>query len=156
MRKYTSILIGLFLTLVTFVGFVCMIGAQAHAQTGVSPVVVYLSTHHLGDQTIDFFDVPAPEGTVYTVDFSLPAHAVQDAFLRLETYNVEVANSVQVNGVEIGSLPGSWWLGWQPVALACLDERRSKNRHPGRRPAQRGTTDAGICGPPPAGRSAIG
>ena len=54
---------------------------------------------------------------MYTVTFALPASAVQDSFLRLETYNVEDANPVRLNGIELGVLPGTWWIGWQPTVL---------------------------------------
>lgn len=121
MRGRFSLITSLVLALLMLGGLMWATGAQAHFQVGgmslPAPLVIDEEAHHLGDQTVSFFDIPAPEGTVYSVTFTLPASAVQDSYLRLETYNVESNNPVQLNGVEIEALPGTWWIGWQPVVF---------------------------------------
>ena len=92
--------------------------AAARALTLPAPLVIDASTHHLGDQDLASFDVPTPEGTVYTTTFALTSSDVQNSFLRVETYNVEGAHLVQLNGTEIGTLPGTWLTGWQPTVLS--------------------------------------
>ena len=115
MHRHISIIISFILVFV-FGSLMWITGVRADSPSGGAPLVIDETTHHLGDQIIPFFDVPAPEGTVYTITFTLPASPAQDSFLRLESYNVQLA-AVQLNGVEIGTFPGAWWIGWQPVVL---------------------------------------
>jgi len=121
MREHIGIAASLFLALLALGGLIWAVGAWAGPLPNMTlplPVPIDDATHHLGDQTVPFFDVPEPEGTTYSVTFSLPASAVQDSFLRLETYNAQADNPVQVNGVEVGRLPGTAWFGWQPTVLS--------------------------------------
>lgn len=122
MRKYDGTIASLFLALLALGGLAWAVSARAGALSDEAalpvPILIDDVTHHLGDQTVEFFDVPEPEDTVYTATFALPASAVQDSFLRFETYNVQAANPVRLNGVEVGVLPGTWWIGWQPTVLA--------------------------------------
>ncbi|MGD9099985.1 MAG: hypothetical protein PVF45_05860, partial [Anaerolineae bacterium] len=119
MRKHHMTVATLVLTLLVL-GSLAWASASAGSTidgTLLLPRVIDEATHHLGDQTINFFDVPEPEGTTYAITFTLPVSAAQDSFLRLQTYNVQFPDPVQLNGVEVGTLPGTWWVGWQPTVL---------------------------------------
>jgi len=117
MHRYTKPLLSLFLTFGMLALFVLSIHAQTLGFSETNPILLDADTHHLGDQTIEFFDISVPEGVVYSINFTLPASAIQDSYLLLETYNVEGVNLVKFNGQEIGFVPGTWWIGWQPVVL---------------------------------------
>ncbi len=121
MVRRIGIVFGTILTLLVFtllIGSATRDRALADQAALPAPLVIDEAAHHLGDQTVALFAVPEPEGTVYTTTFILPATSVRDAFLRLETYNAEYANPVQLNGIEIGTLPGTWWIGWQPAVIS--------------------------------------
>ena len=83
------------------------------------------ATHHIGDNKINGWAVPAPEGTFYTKYFSLDSAPQSDAILQLVSFDVHHANIVWVNDCYIGVLPGLGTDDWTPqvsmrIPMSCL------------------------------------
>jgi len=88
-------------------------------------LIVDDATHHIGDQKMNGWAVPAPEGTFYTKYFSLDSDPQSDAILQLASFEANYANVVWANGCYIGVLPGLGTKDWTPevsmrIPMSCL------------------------------------
>nr|CBH38324.1 hypothetical secreted protein [uncultured archaeon] len=67
-------------------------------------ITIPSGVHHLGDQTFTDWEVPNPEGTDYTITFSLATEPATSADLTLNVFQTNYNNPVLVNGQEVGFL----------------------------------------------------
>ena len=88
-------------------------------QTAAAQILVYedTATHHLGDQTISEWTVPAAEGTVYTALFTMTGWA--SISVDVEVFDVHYDNPVKVNGSQIGYLCAKSVAGWSPCTYSA-------------------------------------
>jgi hypothetical protein len=98
------------------------LAAGQSAPTVVSPACLTMletQTHHLGDEFIAGWEVPAPEGTVWMKTFDLH-YPDSPVVLRLEVFDVDGAfnDSIRINGQKVLHLQGTGGGKWQFQAVA--------------------------------------
>jgi len=81
------------------------VGIGTEGQIGYhSTIVLSEETRHLGDNTVETWEVPTPEGPSASFDFDLEQPVLFDAILRVEVWSTREDNRIQLNGSTVSRL----------------------------------------------------